>query len=272
MKFTVLHSVPETMLWTLHNRAVESLRPNGIIKDEKCEAIYSSLVYDYKKNFGNPEPSHAIRSLVFDEVIAEFLSKHPKATVVNLGEGLETQRFRFPNNQAAWISVDVPEAIEIREQFIEPDQQHIHCPVSATDIRWFDYVSKEEPVIVTAQGLFMYFKEEEVINLIKSITTEFKSGIIVFDTIPKWLSKKTLSEKGWQKTNNYTTPPMPWGIDRNEIISSISSWSEQINNIEELKYVKRFPRGYTKWLFPLLLQIPVLKNKIPTAVKLSFGS
>ncbi len=59
-----LSDIPETMLWTLHNRAVEALRSDGVIDDDKAIEIYQSIDYDYEKNFGKAEPSHALRSLV----------------------------------------------------------------------------------------------------------------------------------------------------------------------------------------------------------------
>ncbi|MEM9462324.1 MAG: class I SAM-dependent methyltransferase, partial [Myxococcota bacterium] len=34
-----LSGVPETMLWTLHNRATESIRPDGVLKDADVERI-----------------------------------------------------------------------------------------------------------------------------------------------------------------------------------------------------------------------------------------
>jgi hypothetical protein len=37
----------------------------------------------------------------------------------------------------------------------------------------------------------------------------------MFDTIPRWLSKKTMQRL--QKTAHYTAPCTPWGVQRNEI-------------------------------------------------------
>ena len=113
-----LKDVPETMLWTLHNRASEAMRHDGIINDDRAVTIYKNIKYDYEKSFGKADASHAIRSLDFDREIRRFLSRNPNGTIVNLGEGLETQRFRIDETQALWITVDLPEAIEIRERYI----------------------------------------------------------------------------------------------------------------------------------------------------------
>lgn len=246
-----LTNVPETMLWTLHNRASEAMRHDAIIDDEKAVEIYNSIDYNYERSFGKADPSHAIRSRVFDKEIKDFISNYPEGTIVNLGEGLETQRFRVYAPQALWLSIDLPEAIVIREQFIQPDERHLHISISATDIKWFEFVPKDKPVFIAAQGLFMYFKEDDVKSLIKDISHTFEQGYLMFDIIPKWLSKKTMSENGWRKTEHYTTPKMPWGINRNEITPFFNKVVSAQLKITDVDYAT-YPRGIAKWLFIFL--------------------
>ena len=264
---STLTNVPETMLWTLHNRAVEAMKSDALIKDDKCIDIYKSIDYDYEKNFGKAEPSHAVRSLLFDKEVKKFLKKNPTGTIVNLGEGLETQRFRIKENGAFWISVDLPDAIAIREIFIQPTPRYVHSPLSVLDRKWFDLVPKDKPVFITAQGLFMYLPEKEVKAIILDMFNTFSEGYLMFDTIPKWISNKTMSKNGWQKTKYYTTPKMPWGINRNKI-QNIKEWSPNIEDIKEILYT--FPRGAQKWFFILILAMPILKRYAPSIVKIRF--
>ncbi len=263
-----LKNVPETMLWTLHNRATEAMRNDGIIKDEKCVEIYNAIDFDYEKVFGKAEPSHASRSIKFDKEIRSFLEKYPDGTIINLGEGLETQRYRIGKNKALWVSVDLPDAMAIREKFIKPTEQYLHSPVSALDRKWFDLVPKDKPVFITAQGLFMYLPEEEVRSIIKDMVETFSEGYLMFDVIPKWLSKKTMSKKGWSKTKYYITPKMPWGINRNEFMN-LKKWSPSIESVSDIQ-VYEFPRGIVKIVHPVLLSLPILKNYLPTAIKIKF--
>ena len=72
-----LTGVPETMLWTLYNRASEAARPDGMIDDPDALRILKALDYDFQTAFGKPDPVHAMRSLIFDEAINRFLVKHP---------------------------------------------------------------------------------------------------------------------------------------------------------------------------------------------------
>lgn len=264
-----LKAVPETMLWTLHNRASESLRSDGIIKDTKAEEIYKSIDYDYEKNFGKADASHAVRSLDFDKEIKYFLEKYPHGTIINLGEGLETQRYRVENSSALWVTIDLPQAIKAREQFIQPDERHIHIPISATDTSWFNVIPKDNPVFITAQGLFMYFYEEDVKKLLQNITSNFKKGYIMFDIIPKWMSKIASSDKGWKKTKHYTVPKCPWGINRDELKPTFENWLDEDIKVNDIGF-SSFPRGAGKWLFSFFQVLPILKHKTASIVRIDF--
>ncbi|NKQ40841.1 MAG: class I SAM-dependent methyltransferase [Sulfurovum sp.] len=263
-----LENVPETMLWTLHNRATEAMREDGIIEDEKCIEIFKAIDYDYVKSFGKAEPSHAVRSLDFDREIRSFLEEYPDGIIINLGEGLETQRFRF-DDEALWISVDLPESIKIREQFIESDERHLHIALSATDKSWFDKVPKDKAIFVSAQGLFMYFHEEDVRILLQDIVNTFEQGYIMFDTIPRLFSQTTTSKKGWKKTPHYTVPKMPWGINKSKIEKTFKDWLGKKVKVYDIGY-STFPRGVSGWFFSFLSSVPILRNITPSIVKIEF--
>lgn len=255
-----LSGVPETTLWPLHNRASEAARPDGCIRDDACLRIYRAIDYDYERHFGKAEPSHGVRSHLFDERLRQFLREHPDGVIVNLGEGLETQRFRVEAPQALWLSIDLPEAMAVRERFIQPDAQHRHIAISALDTAWFDAVPPGRAVFISAQGLLMYFREEDVATLLRALAARFPGAILMFDYLSRSLSRRTLSARGWMKTAHYRTPPMPWGIDRNQVAPTISRWIGQPVTVHNVTFL--FPRGLLRWLIPLLEHTP-LGNKMP---------
>lgn len=260
-----LTGVPETTLWTLHNRASEAARDDGCLHDPRCLDIYRSLHYDYERSFGKAEPSHAVRSQLFDDKIRDFLAQHPDGVIVNLGEGLETQRFRFEgpaHDRSLWVSVDLPEAIAMRERFIQPDTRHLHVPFSALDTRWFDTVPPGRPVFITAQGLFMYFREDEVKTLVQAMSQRFPGAILMFDYLNVKISQRTLSPQGWMKTKHYRTPPMPWGLDRDQLEPRFSAWLGQPVKVHNVTFL--FPRGFLRWFIPFCeRRLPWLINKAP---------
>lgn len=259
-----LKEVPETTLWTLHNRASEAMREDGILKDPLCIKIYKSINYEFEKNFGKSDASHAIRSKAFDLKIQQFLAKKPNGLAIGLGEGLETQAQRCDNGKNRWLSVDLPEAIRFREQFIAPSERFIHLEKSATDLSVWDQINEEE-IFITAQGLFMYFSEADVKKLLQFLDQRFQKFHLMFDIIPKWLSKKTM--KGWQKTPHYKTPAMPWGIDVNHVEPTLKSWIPSLKTIQIVDY--EFPRGALKHIVPILKTLPIIRYKRPAMVFIS---
>ena len=147
-----LTGIPETMLWTLHNRANEARRPDAFLRDPDCVRIYEAIAYDFAHNFGRPDGTHPMRSRVFDDVVRPWLTRHPGGTVVELGAGLETQFQRCDDGQVQWICVDVPESIAIRERFLSPTERCRHVARSALDLAWLDEVDPSRGVFITAQA------------------------------------------------------------------------------------------------------------------------
>jgi O-methyltransferase involved in polyketide biosynthesis len=265
-----LTDVPETMLWSLYSRVSEASRDDGILHDPEGVRIYQMLDYDYEETFGPADPTSAVRSAMFDAEVRKFLGRHPDGVIVNLGEGLETHRFRVAGDEALWLSVDLPEAIVIREQFIAPDDKHRHVALSVLDRAWFEEIPAGRPVYITAQGLLMYLPEEEVRSLLQDLAGRFPGAWFLFDTIPSWLSRKTV-KRGWKKTSQYTTPKMPWGINRHQISTTLRAWVPTLEEVTELRWW-RFPRGVGRWLFPLMFAIPILNRYAPPVIiRVRFG-
>jgi len=258
-----LTGVPETMLWTLHNRANEAKRADALLSDPECVRIYDAITYDYEKNFGKPDASHALRSRLFDDAVKPWMQAHPGGSVVELGVGLETQFQRCDDGQVHWLCVDVPEAIDTRERFLRPSERCKHVRRSALDLTWMDEVDPSRGVFVTAQGLFMYFEEEQVRKLLTAIIDRFPGVEVMFDVIPPWFSKKTL--KGLAKTKTYIVPPMPWGIQRDDIQRLLPSWSPRIQSVEVTSY--GFARGLSRLMLNVFSSLPKLRNIPPAIVR-----
>lgn len=264
---SVLTGVPQTMLWTLHNRATEALRPDGWLQDAEAARIYQSIPYDYDRYFGRPDGSHATRSAMFDEALRPWLTAHPGGTVVELGCGLETQFQRCDDGQVRWLGVDVPEAIAVRERYLPASERYRHLGVSALDPAWLDTVDQSRGVFITAQGLFMYFEEADVRRLVTLIAECLSEAQLMFDVIPKWYSRKTV--QGLWRTPHYKVPPMPWGLDRHEIAPLLRSWSPRITRVSEEPY-RRF-RTFPALLGPTISKLPWLGRHVPSVVRVEMA-
>jgi O-methyltransferase involved in polyketide biosynthesis len=251
------------MLWTLHNRASEARRPDGLIDDPASVRIYESIDYDYARSFGAPDETHAIRSRLFDEALRPWMAAHPGGTVVELAAGLETQFQRCDDGRVAWLCVDVPESIAVRERFLRPSGRCRHVARSALDFEWMDEVDPSRGVFVTAQGLFMYLAEADVRRLFTAIADRFPGVEVMFDTIPPWFSRRTL-RGGFAKTAHYRTPAMPWGVKRSEVAGLVRRWSPRVTAVAVVPY--GVERGLPGRLMKLFDHVPVLRDLPPAIV------
>jgi len=268
-----LSDVPETMLWTLHNRvSVASDPAKPWFVDDKAVAIYDAIDYDYKKSFGTAEDSHGLRSWLFDKGIRDFWEAHPDTggTIVNFAEGLETQRLRLEEDRPdgwLWITVDLPSAIQAREKFIEPDKNNLHVAASVLDTgEWMHLIPGDKPVFFTAQGLLMYLEEEDIKGLFQKIAEKFPNSKIWFDSIAKWLSGLTTKPGGWQLTKDYTAPKMPFGVNKDKIYGTFESWVPGLEIEEILWPLNMADSWFIRYAAPILLKIPYIKNLQPGMV------
>ncbi|MEM7445985.1 MAG: class I SAM-dependent methyltransferase [Pseudomonadota bacterium] len=211
-----LRGVPETMLWPLWNRAVEASRRAPLIDDLIAADLIDRIDYDFRGRFGRPHVFHAIRARHCDDLIHAFLDRADgPRTVVALGDGLDSQFWRVDDGLVHWLSVDLPEAIEVRRRLLPDHPRASVVEASALDPSWIDAVPDGAPPFICASGLLMYFEERDVIALLTRLATRFPGAEIFFDTIPPYVSRRTID--GLRLTKRYTAPPMPWGISIDDL-------------------------------------------------------
>jgi O-methyltransferase involved in polyketide biosynthesis len=126
----ILDGVSATTLWTLHNRGTEAKRSDGVIRDPWAVTLFDAISYDYRK-FGKPNQSHGLRALAFDAATRDYLTAHPKASVVALAEGLQTSFWRLDRTGVAdeltWYSVDLPPVMALRERLLPTTTGSSRC-------------------------------------------------------------------------------------------------------------------------------------------------
>jgi O-methyltransferase involved in polyketide biosynthesis len=154
-----LTGVSTTTLWTLHNRAAEARRADGLIHDPWAVKVLDAIGYDYGK-FGRPAQQHVLRALMFGVATGAYLKSHPKASVVALAEGLASQLLaarpgRLGGGRDRVLSRSAA-SDRLREQLLPRDERIVELAQSALDRSWMDHVDASHGVFITAEGLLMY--------------------------------------------------------------------------------------------------------------------
>ncbi len=174
-----------TALVTLFARARQSRSSRPVLADPWAEQALERIDYPFERLAGGEWRDRllAARARQLDAWTREFLAEHPRATVLHLGCGLDSRVFRVePPAGVRWLDVDYPETIELRRRlYPEPPGDYRMVGASLTDPVWLDSVLAQSPVLVVAEGVFMYLPEAALASLLRRIVGHFSSGRLAFD-------------------------------------------------------------------------------------------
>ncbi len=266
-----LEGVPETLLWTLYHRAAEAARPDAVLRDPMALELLSAIDFPFAERFGEATPGwsqwQALRALAFDREITRYLAGAPDATVVALGEGLETQFWRVDNGRLRWVSIDLPEAVDVRSRLLPAAPRLRIVAASALDTAWLDELDLDRGVFVTAQGLLMYLEPEQVRGLLATCAERIGDGAVMFDAVGRALSERSRAGKLGRR-NGYAPPPWTWGIDEDD-----RRFLRALPNVTALDRV-RLPQGRGaafRYVLPLVQRLPRLGTAFLSLHRLRLG-
>ncbi|MCX6484795.1 MAG: class I SAM-dependent methyltransferase [Mycobacterium sp.] len=213
--------VTDTALVTLWCRASEARRADAIVDDPMAIRLVDSLNFDFSKfKLSADRQDLALRTLAFDSAARGYISGHPKATVVALGEGMQTSFWRLDaaglGHQFRWLTVDLPPIVELRQQLL-PDSPRIStCTQSVLDFSWMDQVDPQDGVFITAEGLLPYLEPSQALDLIRECARRFPGGQMMFDLPPKSQALLAARPRLW-KTLRGDWPRTPFSLTVREL-------------------------------------------------------
>lgn len=179
-----LTGAQETTLATLYGKAMESRKPSSILADAEADRALQRIDYDFDR-LRIRRSDHlalAVRAKAYDTWAGQFLDRHPHATVLHLGCGLDTRVYRIaPPATVRWYDVDYPDVIALRHKLFAPRDGMRTIAASVTDPQLLDGIPGDQPVLVIAEGLTPYLPVDEGIAMLRRITEHFPAGELLFD-------------------------------------------------------------------------------------------
>lgn len=204
-------SVQETLIIPLYGRKLAmELYPENF-RDHECMKLFERIDYDFPKQGKIMAKAGAIMSATrqYDlaSVCREYLAKHPRACVVNLGCGLDTTFRQVDNGTAKGYNIDFPDAIAVRNELLPETEREKNVAGDLNDISWFDRIDydPQEGAVFFASGVFYYFKTDEVRRLLCKMSEHFAGGKLAFDAtnakglksmLKTWLGPSGMSNIG----------------------------------------------------------------------------
>jgi O-methyltransferase involved in polyketide biosynthesis len=190
-----LRGIAETLLIPLYIRAIESQRPDALLKDERAVTFVTQMdsAFSRIKQIKMDEEDKValvLRNREFDRYTRDFLGRYPEAVAVHIGCGLDARFERVDNGQVEWYDLDLPEVIELRRKFIGGEMARYHFLAgSVFDSAWLNTVGihRHRPFLFLAEGVFMYFEEVQVKSLVLMLRDCFPGAELIFDAFSPFL-------------------------------------------------------------------------------------
>ena len=251
--------VAETLLIPLYMRAKESRRSNPILKDKVAEELDESLEYDYTR-FDKAKLSEVgcvVRGWYFDGAVRRFVDSHPNPVVVNVGCGLDTRCQRIASNKGVFYDMDLPEVITLRRQLIPEQLGNPYVPASLLDSDWLDVLKAKHPgcdFIFVAEGVLMYFYEEQVINFLHQIASRFKGGELWFDVCGTMMSRHGVKPDSLRSHE----AEIRSGLSDGRVVEQ---WEPSLQLIEQANYMRFFRSRWGFFFGQVLGRFPRLCYK-----------
>lgn len=192
----------ETMLQSFYARAKYSRKRNAKFYDAKAIELVNKIDYDFSKAEKDSTMSNGAiaRTIVFDELVKDFINKNPDCTVVNIACGLDTRFYRMDNGRIIWYNVDLPETIEVRDAIYHESGRVSTIGISATDPAWADKVTKRGKMLFIIEGLSMYLTSDENAQMLSIIRDKFDNATVLMECLAKKWVNKEHTEKSIQDT------------------------------------------------------------------------
>lgn len=251
-----LSGLAETALAPLYWRALESRRPDALLKDECAEALVEQGRIDFSSVGKIPmnELLTVMRVLLtreMDRVVRDFLARQANAIVVHIGCGLDTRFERVDNGKVQWFDLDVQEIIALRREYLGTERGRYHLlPCSVFDNAWHAAIKAHasRPILFLAETVFVFFSRAQVKSLVLGLREHFPGCELVFDgwkPFEVWIGNRffTLSNSGFPGH-------LQWGLWSGR---EIERWGDGIRLLDEWGYFDRpEPRlARFRWMAPL---------------------
>ena len=237
------NTVQETLVIPLMARKVCSEKYPDLFNDEEAARICGSLDYDFSSReklmnstaglFGALEVAQRQFDLLYE--VKDYLKKHPKAAVVNLGCGLDDTFRKADNGLCLGYNVDFPDVIQIRKEILPDKERELSLGYDLNDYTWMDRINASEGAVFIASGVFYYLKTFRVKELLKAMSERFPGGVIAFDACNSFGAG--MMRRTWLKEAGITDVKAYFSLDDE---NDLNFWSDRFSSVTSKSYM----RGY----------------------------
>jgi len=217
--------VRKSILLPLIARAAESKKTNPVLFDQTALEIVDKMNYNPDQlKLTVPEMIRVAcigRDVCFDRLIKDYIRRYPKATIVNIGCGLDNTFERVNNGLILWFDLDLPHVIRLRKLYIKETEKRRFISASFLDNNWYHHLNSPCHILFIAAGIFYYYGQKAIRNFMIRLSMLFPSCELLFDVTSNAgfrAANSLLGRSGMSKNS-----PLKWGSNSVAILK----WSSR---------------------------------------------
>ncbi|MGZ4846500.1 MAG: class I SAM-dependent methyltransferase [Halobacteriota archaeon] len=227
-----LGSLEETLVVPLWHRAQATKANPELLNDPKAIELVNNVDYDFstfEQHFTITDSLRsAARTRQFDDKLRAYISRHPCASIVNLGAGLDTAFYRVDNGSIAWHDLDLPDVIALRERLLPETNRVRYIAKSLFDTSWYGDIDRtDHGIFILARGVLWFFEEMEVKHFLSSLADALPGAELICDACSK-LGAPIVTGSLW--TVGMTDVEVKWVAGDAHVLSQ---WDSRLRLIDQ---------------------------------------
>lgn len=184
-----MNNVNKTLYIPLHGKALVS-KKGIILHDRKAEEIWTAAGFPLKGKSSSKWLAYymGMRAAVFDRWVKQQMEKYPDAAVLHLGCGLDSRVLRVGNTTHQWYDIDFPDVIAERKKYYQETKCY---KMLSADVRESEFLAEMsgKSAIVVLEGISMYLKREELLQLLARLAEHFERVALLMDCYTEFAAK-----------------------------------------------------------------------------------
>ena len=216
----------------LYIRNKYSKSSDNKFKDLDSEILFEKLGNQEFNLKPEEENKYMASLLTFDEMITDFIFFNNNATIINIGNGLDSRKSRIDKMNTKWYYVGNEELNSIYSEY----RAENYINKDPFDTSWIDDIPRDAPMyLVVLEDFIMHYEKEKVVELIKAICAKFENLTFALENV---------SAKIVKKNNQYITTFTTKELDNVDEDLEFVKYKTTYRGVEILKWYTIFSEAF----------------------------